>query len=359
MLGAAVDLLSVENVSQQKEQIELTLEMPILRRMAARAGSGGGGGDAKELPTWQLTLTGLTLDEAISKAATRSERRLFLGHQKVVIIGEELARRQNLTEVLDFWPRNREGYLAITVLLTDGRARDLFAAQPKFARSVSMFLQEQAERQLMTSRFIKHNLSDLLATVNAGRDILIARAALVKGKDSPELQVSGTGVIKEGKLVGWLNPAETQAAAWVSGEFKGGETLALPIPELARILSLKLYKIKADVHPQFTGQGVSMAIKLDIYAELTETLGNRSLPKAGDLHLIESQAGIEIKQRVQQVVARLQREYQADVLGFGHKIEQSNPRQWENIKNNWRQIFTQMPVSVDVKVNIRHTGMVN
>ncbi|WP_338827928.1 Ger(x)C family spore germination protein [Neomoorella thermoacetica] len=363
VLGTAVDLLSVENGSQQNEQIELTLEMPILRRMAARSSGGGGGsgggGDEKELPTWQLTLTGLTVDEAISNAATRSERRIFLGHQKVIIIGEELARRHNLMEVLDFWPRNREGYLAITVLLTDGRAGDLFTAQPKFARSVSMFLQEQAERQLRTSRFIKHNLSDLIATVNAGRDILIARAALVKGKDAPELQVSGTGVIKEGKLVGWLNPAETQAAVWVSGEFKGGEILALPIPELARILSLKLNKIKADVHPQFTGDGVSMAIKLDINADITETMGNRSPLGAKDLPLIESQAGEEIKQRVQQVVGRLQREYQADVLGFGHKIEQSNPRLWENIKNNWRQIFMQMPVSVDVKIKIRHTGMVS
>ncbi|WP_338835823.1 hypothetical protein [Neomoorella thermoacetica] len=47
VLGTAVDLLSVENGSQQNEQIEVTLEMPILRRMAARS-SGGGVGEEEE-----------------------------------------------------------------------------------------------------------------------------------------------------------------------------------------------------------------------------------------------------------------------------------------------------------------------
>ncbi|WP_338819477.1 hypothetical protein MTCOM_09540 [Moorella thermoacetica] len=48
VLGAAVDLLSVENGSQQNEQIELTLEMPILRRMAARSSGGGVGVEEEE-----------------------------------------------------------------------------------------------------------------------------------------------------------------------------------------------------------------------------------------------------------------------------------------------------------------------
>lgn len=361
VLGTAIDLAPKGEGQRKDDQVEVTMEMPILRLMAAKGGGGGGGrnGAAKELPTWRLTLSGLTVDEAISKAATRAERRLFLGHQKVIIMGEELARRQKITEVLDFWPRHSEGYLATTILLSAGPARDLLAAQPKFAQSVSMFLYEQSERQFRTSRFVKHNLADIIAAVAAGRDILISQAALVPGQGAPELQVSGTGIIKGGKLVGWLNPTETQAAAWITGEFKGGDILALSVPELARMISLKLYKLDTNVRPQFAGDRLSMAVNLDIQADITEKIGGPSALKAQELQQVEERAGMEIKQRIQQLVTKLQQEYQADTLGFGRKIEQRDPRRWESIKDNWRQVFTQMPVVVEVKVSIRHVGMVS
>ncbi|WP_172839010.1 Ger(x)C family spore germination protein [Thermanaeromonas toyohensis] len=357
VLGAFVDL-----ASSSPDKFELTLEMPILRRMAARPGAGGGGGgEGREetLPTWRLTVTGTTFAEAMRKAATRSERQLFFGHQKVLLIGEELARREKLEEVIDFWARNRESYLAITVLLAQGRAGEIFSAHPKFARSVSMFLQEQSERQIRTSRFVKHNLMELFAALYGGRDILVSRVRTVPGQDSLELEVSGTGIIKEGKLVGWLSPEETQAALWVTGEGRGGDIIPLPLPEIKHIFTLELCNVKNKIRAQVKEDKPEFNIKLEVMADILERIGFTEPFNPPILRYIEARAAEIIKKRVEGVVFKLQKEYQADVLGFGKKIEEVQPRWWQQVKGNWRELYARAPVRVEVKVKIRSTGMVS
>jgi len=357
VLGAFVDF-----ISSSPEKFKLTLEMPILRRMATRpGGGGGGGGEGREetLPTWRLTVTGTTFAEAMRKAATRSERQLFFGHQKLLLIGEELARREKLEEVIDFWARNRESYLAITVLLAQGRAEEIFSARPKFARSVSMFLQEQSERQIRTSRFVKHNLLEIFAALYGGRDILLSRVRTVPGQDSLELEVSGTGIIKEGKLVGWLSPEETQAASWVIGEARGGDIVPLPLPELKRVFTLELCGVKNKIKAQVKGDRPEFNVKLDVTADILERIGSTEPFNPTLLRYIEARAAEIMKGRVEEVVAKLQKEYQADVLGFGKRIEEVKPRWWQQVKENWRELYARAPVHVEVKVKIRRTGMVS
>lgn len=360
VLGALVDLVPVNPGRGSEGPWELTLEMPILRRMAMRPGGGGGGGEQSDtLPTWRLTVTGATFAEAMRKAATRSERQLFFGHQKVLLIGQELARQRSLAEVLDFWARNRESYLAITVLLAADRAEKIFSAQPRFARSVSMFLQEQSERQIRTSRFVKHNLSEVWAALHGDRDILLSRVSAVPGQEPLELQVSGTGVIREGKLVGWLSPEETQAALWMAGETRGGEIIALPVPELQRVFSLELYRVKNKVEMQKIDDKPGFTVKLNITADVIERMGYPEALTAPLLRYLEEKAREYIREQLEQVMEKLQRQYRADVLGFGKKVEESYPGWWEEIKGEWRSLFSQAPVSVEVKVTIKQTGMVD
>ncbi|MCG0278770.1 MAG: Ger(x)C family spore germination protein [Thermanaeromonas sp.] len=357
VLGTFVDL-----VPAHQDKFELTMEVPILRRMAARPGAGGGGGSEgreETLPTWRLTVTGATFAEAMRKASTRSERQFFFGHQKVLLIGEELARRERIQEVLDFWTRNRESYLAITVLLAQGRAEEIFSARPKFARSVSMFLQEQSERQIRTSRFVKHTLAELLAALYGGRDILVSRVRTVPGQDSLELEVSGTGIIKEGKLVGWLSPEETKAALWVTGEARKQDMIPLPLPELKYVFTLELCKVKNKIRVQVQGDRPEFSVKLEVTADIAEKIGAPEPLNPPLLRYIEARAAEIMKERVEEVVAKLQKEYQADVLGFGKKIEEAQPRWWQQVKGNWRELYAHAPVHVEVKVKIRRTGMVS
>ncbi|MBE3571926.1 MAG: Ger(x)C family spore germination protein [Moorella humiferrea] len=358
VLGAAVDLAA--EGGRAAEPWKITLEMPILRRMVARGGGGGGGGDGGQgddtMPTWRLTLTGATFAEAINKGATRSERTLFFGHQKIIVLGEELARRDALQSVLDWWTRNRESYVAINVLLAEGDAAAIMEGRPEFARSVSMFLNDEMQQVIKTTRFVKHSLQEVLVALDAGEDILLAR---VKVLPDGKPQVAGTGVIHRGRLVGWLSPEETQAALWITGETKGCDVLVVPVPELDNVFSLEFCKIKPEIKPKMENESLSFEVKIEFNGRIAEKMGNPGILKAGDLQLVEGKAEAVITERLQQVMSKLQRQYRADVLGFGRRIEKKWPHRWEGMKEQWPQIFAGIPVTLQVKVKILGTGLVS
>jgi spore germination protein KC len=229
-------------------------------------------------------------------------------------------------------------------------------ARPKFARSVSMFLHEQMQQVIKTSRFVKHSLAEVLAALNAGQDILLSRVKMVPGQ---KLEVSGAGVIREGRLVGWLTPQETQAALWITGETKGCDILVVPVPELQQTLSVEFNKLQAQVKPVIEEDKLSFTIKIKVEGKIAEKMGNPRLFAAGDLQQVENRAARLMEERIREVLGKLQQQYQADVLGFGRKVEKVRPHQWEAMKGQWRQIYPSLPVTVQVKVSIRGTGMVS
>lgn len=357
VLGAALDL--AKN-GEAKEQWKITLEMPILRHMVARRGAGDSGGDGGQggdkMPTWRLTLTGSTFAEAINKGATRSERTLFFGHQKVIIFGEELARRKALPSVLDWWVRQRESYVAINVLLAEGDAAAVMEGRPEFARSVSMFLNDEMQELIKTTRFVKHSLQEVLAALDAGEDILLSRVKVLPDR---RLQVAGTGVIHGGRLVGWLDQDETQAVLWITGETKGCDVLVVPVPELNNVFSIEFCKIKPEIKPNMKNESLSFEVKIEFKGKIAEKMGKPNILKAGDLQLVEDKAEAVITERLQQVMNRLQRQYRADVLGFGRRIEKKWPQRWEGMKGQWHKIFSGIPVTTQVKVKIIGTGLVS
>lgn len=55
----------------------------------------------------------------------------------------------------------------------------------------------------------------------------------------------------------------------------------------------------------------------------------------------------------------LQEEYQSDIFGFGEAIHRSNPEEWNKIKENWDEEFSDLTVNVKVDMKIRLTGTVN
>ncbi|MNO06158.1 Spore germination protein A3 precursor [compost metagenome] len=64
----------------------------------------------------------------------------------------------------------------------------------------------------------------------------------------------------------------------------------------------------------------------------------------------------EIRRTVLQSLSKLQKELRADVAGFGTKVKVNYPAYWDQVKDNWQDTFSEIPVNVQVKVQIERTG---
>jgi spore germination protein KC len=49
----------------------------------------------------------------------------------------------------------------------------------------------------------------------------------------------------------------------------------------------------------------------------------------------------------------------SDIFGFADQVYKANPAYWEKNRNNWVQIFSKIPVQVEVETEIKRTGIRN
>ncbi|HBG22248.1 MAG TPA: hypothetical protein DDW83_03205 [Peptococcaceae bacterium] len=75
------------------------------------------------------------------------------------------------------------------------------------------------------------------------------------------------------------------------------------------------------------------------------------------LNMLEKEKEKAIRREVEAAVKR-SREMQSDFLGLGDKLYREYPDVWEQVKDDWREVWLPR-VAVDVKVNsdITHTGL--
>lgn len=49
----------------------------------------------------------------------------------------------------------------------------------------------------------------------------------------------------------------------------------------------------------------------------------------------------------------MQEDFKVDIFGFGKKLEMYHPNVWKSIKEDWKELFSGIQVSVNVELEIR------
>lgn len=63
-----------------------------------------------------------------------------------------------------------------------------------------------------------------------------------------------------------------------------------------------------------------------------------------------------VEKQIKDTVTKLQKQYKADVLGFGDKFEKYHNREWKEIKEKWDKLYPEVPVYVKVQTKVRKVG---
>ncbi|MCY9341012.1 spore gernimation protein GerC, partial [Bacillus haynesii] len=59
-----------------------------------------------------------------------------------------------------------------------------------------------------------------------------------------------------------------------------------------------------------------------------------------------------VKQLVEQITEKMQKEYKADLAGFGDEVRIQYPSLWRKLKKNWDEVFTEIPIQYDVNITM-------
>ncbi|MFZ0579227.1 MAG: Ger(x)C family spore germination C-terminal domain-containing protein, partial [Psychrobacillus psychrotolerans] len=123
-------------------------------------------------------------------------------------------------------------------------------------------------------------------------------------------------------------------------------------------VSIHTKKYNSKIKSKTTSNNPEIEIKVNIVANLGEVSCDIDLTKEKTIEMLQKEYEKVVKNDIQETIKVVQQKYQSDIFGFGAAIYKSNPQQWKKVKDNWDDTFAELPVSVEVKVQISHFGSV-
>ncbi|MNB81073.1 Spore germination protein B3 precursor [compost metagenome] len=321
----------------------------------------GTGGDSKKTPAKGISIRteANTVFEAIRDIPIRYGRKAKWDHIRVILIGEELAKEEDIREVLDFFSRDQEPRPTVPVMIAGGNAGDLFKIKPFIESTIGQQLQELLKAGAKyTAKTSKIPFFDLALQFMGETDV--ENLPYVKGTGSSRvITASGVALLKNGKLARIVSPADTESLMMLLNKYENG-IIEFPCPESSEedkrrmesfeVMSLKT-KIKTDTKRERAVIHISTRIG-GSPGELTCT----TIKTEKDEERLEDHIQKCVESRLQKVIAAFQ-EQKMDVIGAGDQIYRKNPRLWKRWKPTWDKRFAESEVDIHVDVNITDEGM--
>lgn len=308
-------------------------------------------------PRFVISSVGQSTYDTTREIRTRINKVIFFQHMKVLVIGEDAARNNNmLRELLDSLERHSQVNRKVNVLIAKGKAEDVLNLEPEFEPVTGTYISDISRGSESTARFSPQTLGDVVKNLHENGMALMPR--VVTGEK--DLKVAGSAVIKDHRLLGWLGEKETRGAMFLMDKFKSDvvtvtkeinkEKITVPYIITSSKTKLKVKgkegNIKVDIPIQM--EGYVQQFKLNTGEDALDNKFLESVEK-----VIEE----KIKKEINVTIEKLQKEFKADVIGIGGHISKYEPDLWDNIKDNWGNIFPEVDINVSIEAKIRRIGL--
>lgn len=290
-----------------------------------------------------ISRSGESILRAMSELQNYSaDQQLYYAHAQYVIIGEDYAK-SSFDRFLDFIARDTQLRLGLYLFVVRGAtARELVTGPgvesyevSKALASVKRDTDEQGRSHVFTCRETVRSLSE-----NGAALICAVRPA--DTEDSVFLLESGVtavpdgyAIIKDGLLAGYIDTDISQAANLIMGHM-GSSGVSLPDGK-GGTLNLEYESGSAKIKPRWGADGSLEGIELEAklganLAEPDSDIGN--ITDSGLMSALEAELGRDMEDKINSVL-QLSKALNADFLGLGAWLRQSNAAKTEALGEDW------------------------
>lgn len=344
--GAAIDY------NKETEMVELTIE--IVKPMMA--------GDKTEFHSEYFTSTGDNLFNAIRNMISKTGKKIFWSHAKVLILSEDvIEQKDKLLSIIDFIKRDAETRDDIMLLVSEEKtAKEILNTEVRIHEITSFHLEDMLQNQKSISKYRDVPLwkfADELSTEGISATLPTVNVVTYNKKEIS--QIFGTAIFKGAKKIGWLNGIETKAFLFVIDELKGGVITIeeSQIKEKPTKITFEIFDSKTKVKPIYEDKMLTMKIDIETLVNIIELDESIDFMDEDNLNIIQKNGEDKIKKMVNNIIKKTQEEYKSDIFGFGAIISREKPELWKEIKSNWNNVFTELEIQIDVTLKIRGSSL--
>jgi len=317
------------------------------------------GGDEKaKSRTYVISNTGESMFEMVRDMLGQSGKSLWFEHIQVIIISEAVLKQAGLGEILDFFKRDSEMRSRIKVYVTSGEARGLIEYTPPTKDASGLYMSEiirlhtrnihvaGAQTDLgFISRFLDNNI-----------DIILPRIELA-GK---VIKMGGSAVFKKDKFVGYADEYAVAGRKIIAGTEKSA-VVTIPCPNHPdHQVTFELFRHDTRLRPHLDGDKLYFTLDIIMYGNIGELQGDIEDDNTMDpqyIQQLEKAFADKISHMVKYSENVFQKQLRADSASvFGNKLRVHEPEQWEKIRDQWDEIYPEIPLMISVNVDIRGVG---
>ncbi|NLY45441.1 MAG: Ger(x)C family spore germination protein [Tissierella sp.] len=321
---------------------------------------------------------GKTVFDAIRNATLIFDRKLFLAHNRIFILGEEFAK-QGIGDSFNFYVYDNEPReSAYIVVAKDAKGYDVMGINGGLSDSPGKYLFDIIEnyqlnlksRDFSLVEFLRYYLKDanpVTAVVEHIQQREINKEESQSIKDS--LNVVGGAAFKGDRLIGYFDSDEMKGFNFIIDEFKNGlivfETPDELMEESELIADSGIYTV-VEVKDSSTKNRIEiideelhLKIDVDIKGVLIEDMKGLEVSNKDILHSVESSCSNQVKNHIRMAMEKAQKEFKTDSFSIGNLVHIRYPDLWREISGDWESVFSDLEYTVNVKTDLVRTGLLN
>lgn len=319
-------------------------------------------GKEAKMTSETITTEGKSMFDVARNIIAVTGKKLYWGHSKIIILSKKIAS-EGVTKVIDWYNRDAETREDVHIFVSKREsAKEIFNDSNSIEDIKSLELEETAHNQKNLGKAPIRDIMEFdIESKTKGASVVIPAIDLrqTNGKMAPE--VMGTAIIKNDKLVGFLNGEETKEMMFIRNEIKGG-ILVEEIQEQKApiVVSLEIFKNKTKVTPvTYDNKDIEMNLNIDTTAAIDEIEGTENFIEDEGRIKLEKNAENTLKRQIEFLIQKVQSEYDADIFGFGEKLREDKIQVWNNVGDDWEKVFKNLKVNVKTKVHIKNSAVLS
>lgn len=356
------DLAIVNAVGIDKGENGLIWVTAQIVRPADARGEAGIGGTEGE-PIWTATGEGKTIFEAIRNLARYSSRRVYWGHNRIIVVSEQVAR-EGIVDIIDFFTRNNELRMRTWIVVTDKKANEIVATKTGlevipgasldrlFRYSPIVAEAPRTDMMTLSASYLGEHVHPYLAMVS-----LRTRGVDEDNPNEfgtiPQVELSGTAIFRDDQMVGKLNPRESRGFLWFVEEV-GEAIIPLTCPEEEGPVSVELRHNEFELTPKYKNGQISFIATVKTDADLVELGCPTELEHSEVMKKLKGDVAAYIKEDIKTMLSKVQNEFNVDAIKLGRTFQSKYPQYWSEIKEDWDEIFTDVEIKIIVKVELNN-----
>ncbi|MDQ8733606.1 Ger(x)C family spore germination protein [Paenibacillus sp. LHD-38] len=372
VLGVSIDMVDPEEGEKEEDEIShlqgtiqaprnnmvrVAVQIALPGRIPLGPGESGGSSGSAEQTVWFIDVVGHSIDDAFMNLQQQVSSRLFLGHLRVIVVSEAMAKR-GLENVNDYFRRNPEVRRMAWLMISQGNALKFMKAAPKLERVPTLYLMSTLDEGMRMGKFPKDYIGIFWSNLSKkGQEGFLP---YVEMKKEQNIEIKGLAYFVGDRMVGVTKPLEIAGYLAIKGVNPAGYRVFIKLDDSSETVMTNATHRKSEIDvrikdnvPFFT---IKISVELNIEGKISEKV---KINDPATLRAIEKKQE-EISVKFYSDIIKKTQAKGSDIFGFGEYVRAKKPHFWNtHVKTDegWRNLYKECNFEIKALMKVRRIGM--